>query len=126
MTDGRRKVLVVIIFSLAWAGVAMMRSRFGIDQTQLDSSGWLGLVAMFQQGSISGRDFHFTYGPLGQIIPWFGTLVTNTHSAFDSLLMSVLVVLWTGTIILAIAMLLANGISWRKAIFVYLSLLLLN
>ena len=48
----RRKLIVVAVFTCLWFAVVLMRLRFsgGATQTRLDTSWWLGLVAMFKQG----------------------------------------------------------------------------
>jgi hypothetical protein len=120
------KLIVVIFFTVAWITISIMLSRLGTDGTQLDASWWLGLIAMFQQGHLSGRDFQFTYGPLGQGIAWIATLLTTTHSAFDSLAMSYVTVRSFTALILALIMLLAKRVGSRQTAFIYVSALFLN
>src|SRR5882672_9315044 len=118
---GRRKLIVVAVFTCLWFVVALMRSRFGggATQTSIDTSWWLGLVAMFKQSAISGRDFQFTYGPLGQTVAGLATLVTTSHSAFDSLSISFLAVCSLAAIVISTSIMLAKRITLGKTAFIY-------
>src|SRR5256885_6502353 len=78
------KIAVVLFFSICWMISLVVRSRFAGGETSLDASWLIGLAASYQQGLVSGRDLHFTYGPAGQLVAWFGTLLTASHSALDA------------------------------------------
>ncbi|MBI4460503.1 MAG: hypothetical protein HY648_10660, partial [Acidobacteria bacterium] len=81
------KVLVVLAFSFLWFLIALGRVmrpvllNIGVDCL-------MGLVATFQQGSISGRDFHYTYGPVAQLLAWAGASLNGY--AFDGFGLGVL------------------------------------
>ena len=66
------KTLVVLAFSFIWFIIAVGKTRQHIGLPNLDSDWLMSLAAMFQQGSVIGRDFHFTYGPVAQILAWLG------------------------------------------------------
>jgi hypothetical protein len=75
---------LVLVFTACWFLSIVVRSRFTGGETALDASWLMGLATSLQQGLISGRDFHFPYGPAAQIVAWIATILTFSRSAFDA------------------------------------------
>jgi len=124
--SARQKLVVVSIFTALWALVIFSRTRFAGGETALDPSWWIGLAGLLQQGQISGRDFHFTYGPLGQLLAWAGTTLTTTHSPFDSYSMISLLACSASAVLIGATLLLTETTNWRRITFIYLSAAYLN
>jgi hypothetical protein len=120
------KLAVVLLFTACWSASDIVRSRFVGGETDLDASWLMALSASLQRGFISGRDFHFTYGPAAQVFLWTGTLFTASKSAFDSYRMSCLVFVLLSALSIAVALLVYDRISWQQTAIVYICLLVLN
>jgi len=124
--DNKAKTAVVLVATACWLIVVVVRGQFLGEATNLDASWLMGLATLLQQGSISGRDFHFTYGPATQLIAWLATSVTVTQSAFDAYRM--LSVFFTGVcaLLMSAILLLLDRISWKQTIVVYCLAAFLN
>ena len=120
------KLAVTILFTACWFVSAVVRSRFAGGETGLDASWLMGLAASLQQGLISGRDFHFTYGPAAQVFAWIGTFLTVSKSALDGYRMIYLTFVCLSALGIAAALLLYDRISWKQTAIIYVYLLLLN
>jgi hypothetical protein len=120
------KFAVVLLFTACWFVSNVVRSRFAGGETDLDASWLMGLSASFQQGLISGRDFHFTYGPAAQVFAWSGTFLTVSKSAFDAYRMICLIFVLLAALSVAVALLVYDRISWKQTAIVYICLLVLN
>jgi hypothetical protein len=120
------KFAVILLFTACWSVSNVVRSRFAGGETDLDASWLMGLSASLQQGLISGRDFHFTYGPAAQVFAWVGTFLTVTKSAFDAYRMSCLIFVLLSGLSIAVAFLVYDRISGKQTAVVYVCLLILN
>ena len=120
------KPAVIIVFTVLWLLVAWARACRAAGETALDASWLMGLATTFQQGLISGRDFHFTYGPLSQLLAAWGVSITGSGSAFDAYWMIVFLFLSVSIIITSVVILLIDQLSWKHAIAVYLSIAWMN
>jgi len=138
--QGKNLLAAKIIFAnaktlttLSWLVVAFLQITLNISRIPvngktalLDDSWAISLGASFQEGYISGRDFHFTYGPLAQFLSWLAGLGNSTGSFFDDY--GLWRVSWgfSSAIILAISVTLIKQITWKYALFIYLASSLFN
>jgi hypothetical protein len=103
------KVCLILICSLGLITI----SFFNAPETILDAGkvslkvSWISsLAALLQQGQISGRDFHFTYGLLSQVIAWLGTIVQGSGSPLIAYPYIIIFLEATSIILIAIIILL--------------------
>jgi hypothetical protein len=120
------KIAVVVLFTLAWFISLIARSRFAGGETALDASWLMGMAASFQQGLISGRDFHFTYGPAAEMLAWLGTSLTASKSAFAAYRMISLLYCGLSAVAIGLVLLLYDRISWKQTSVIYFLIALLN
>ena len=120
------KIAVVLIFSLCWLSIVLVRSQVARDPAALDASSLLGLASALQQGAISGRDFQSMYGPAAQILAWIATMATTTRSALDAYGMITFVFCAASALIAAVMLLICDRISWQQCAIFYAFSILLN
>src|SRR5437879_5742292 len=107
------KPAVVLLFTALWLLVAWARACLASGETELDASWLMGLATTFQQGVISGRDIHFTYGPLSQLLAAWGVSITGSGSAFDAYWMIVFLFMSFSVIVTSVVILLIDQLSWK-------------
>src|SRR5215217_1744290 len=56
-------------------------TRFGVNDLGLDASWFMELENQLRLGHLLGRDIHFTYGPLAQVLAWLASFVRANDSA---------------------------------------------
>jgi len=123
------KPLVITIFSLLWLVVSIMRVPDGIGKSSeigIDTSWVLALPETLHQGSISGRDFHFTYGPLSQVLAYAGASLHAPWSAIDSLPLIMLAFYTASIVLFASILLLLDSVGWKKCILICIAAAGLN
>lgn len=123
------KPLVIAVFSLLWLIVSIMRVPDGIAKNAdigIDTSWVLALPETLNQDSISGRDFHFTYGPLAQVLTYAGALLHAPWSPINSLPFIMLAFYVASIVLFAAILLLLDSVSWKKCIFIYTAVAGLN
>ena len=116
-------------FSVPWVvvSVARMPSRTAsLGALDGDTSWLMGLAATFQQGSVSGRDYHFTYGVLAQILAYVGVLLNEAHSVFDAVPLMMLSFSMTSILLLATILLMLSEVDWKDMICIYIAAAALN
>jgi hypothetical protein len=116
------KPLVIAIFSLLWLIVSIMRVPESIGKSAgigIDTSWVIALPETLRQDSISGRDFHFTYGPLSQVLAYAGAALHSPWSAIDSLPLVMLAFYAASIVLFASILLLLGSVGWKKCIFIY-------
>ena len=116
------KPLVIALFSLLWLTVSIMRVPDGIGKSAdigIDTSWVLALPETLHQNSISGRDFHFTYGPLSQMLAYAGASLHSPWSAIDSLPLIMLAFYTASIVLFALILLLLDSVGWKKCILIY-------
>lgn len=116
------KPLVIAVFSLLWFIVSIMRVPDGIGKNAdigIDTSWVLALPATLHQGSISGRDFHFPYGPLSQVLAYAGAWLHSPWSAIDSLPLVMLAFYSASIVLFGSILLLLESVGWKKCILIY-------
>lgn len=116
------KPLVILIFSLLWLIVSIMRVPESIGKSAdigIDISWVIALPETLYQGSISGRDFHFTYGPLSQVLAYAGASLHTPWSAIDSLPLVMLAFYTASIVLFASILLLLDSLGWKKCILLY-------
>ncbi len=115
------KPLVIAGFSVLWLVVSIMRVPDGIGKSAdigIDTSWVLALPATLHQHSISGRDMHFTYGPLSQLLAYAGASFHSPWSVIDSLPLILLAFYSASVVLFAAILLLLDSIGWKKCIFI--------
>jgi len=123
------KPLVIAIFSLLWLIVSIMRVPDRIGRPAdigIDTSWVLALPETLHQNSISGRDFHFTYGPLSQVLAYSGALLHSPWSVIDSLPLIMLAFYSASIVLLALILWLLDFIDWKQCAFIYVGVAALN
>jgi hypothetical protein len=123
------KYAIVILFSLMWIVVSIMRVPPGTgtySEIGPDGSWALSLSAMWEQGKISGRDFYFTYGGVSQMLARFGQWMHQSQSAYDSLPLILLSFHLACIVLLAIFLLWMRRLSWFHTLFIYAAATFLN
>jgi len=123
------KFAVVVLFSLMWIVVSVMRVPSGtgtFSEIGPDGSWALSLAAMWEQGEISGRDFYFTYGPVSQALARFGQWMHRSQSAYDSLPLILLSFHLACIVLLAVFLLWIRRLNWRHTLFIYAAATFLN
>jgi hypothetical protein len=92
----------------------------------LDIAWVASLPEMLDQGQISGRDFYFTYGVLTQVVNWFATYLTLSHSsllAFSTILLILSLIGWG---LVSVILWLHPTASWKTVVFTFLALLVMG
>jgi hypothetical protein len=120
------KIAVVLLFTVCWLASCLVRASSEGELIGVDPSWLMGLATSFQQGLISGRDIHFTYGPLAQVLAWFATGLTASKSAFDGYRMICFVFFSLSPLIIGLVFLLLPQVSAIQTALIYTFLLLLN
>src|SRR4051812_41059578 len=81
------KPFVISLFTLLWLVVLVQRAPDEIvkrSEIGIDTSWVAALPETLRQHQISGRDFHFTYGPLAQLIAYAGASLHSPWAALDA------------------------------------------
>jgi hypothetical protein len=89
--------------------------RDGSGQMNLDGSAFTSLAYRMEWGSLSGRDFAHTYGPLAQALTW---VAARAHEGRDfvSSLPLVLLAFWTLNVVLAaLVVFVVPSLGWKRA-----------
>src|SRR2546428_6962492 len=68
---------VVLLFSVLWLVVALVRSTAPRDAESLETSSLMALARLLQENFISGRDFQSVFGPGMQFLVAIATSLTN-------------------------------------------------
>jgi hypothetical protein len=120
------KIAVVLVFTVCWLLIALVRSRAGSDSATTEGSSLLGLATALQQGAISGRDFQSMYGPAAQLLAWIATAATVTRSAIDAYGMITFFFCAASALLAAAMLLICDRISWQECAIFYAFSLFLN
>jgi hypothetical protein len=120
------KIAVVLIFTLCWLSIVLVRSHVVRDPAAPDASSLMGLATALQQGAISGRDFQSMYGPAAQFLAWIATAATTTRSALDAYGMITFVFCAASALLAAVMLLICDRISWQQCAIFYAFSFFLN
>jgi len=120
------KIVTVALMTLLWLAVLIMRTDYVGTANSLDPSWQISLAHLLQQGEISGRDFHFTYGPAAQALTWIGVRLTRSQNAFDAYAMIVLVWCAMSPVLLGAGFLLLRELEAAETAVAYTGAALLN
>ena len=123
------KVAVVISCSVLWLLVSIVRTPNDVSNAtsmSLDASWVMGLAATLQDGAIAGRDFHFTYGPVAQLVAAAGSWLNRDDSAFPALPLIMLSFWAYGVVLFAVTLLLLDPIDWKGTLLAYCAAAMLN
>jgi hypothetical protein len=118
------KRLVLAGCSLLWLMVVIARLPDNPRQTTdigLDASWVLALPELLHQHSISGRDFHFTYGPLSQMLAYAGASLHAPWSGISSLPLVILAFSIASIVLMAFVLHLAKDFGWKECLFLYMA-----
>src|SRR5262245_8283048 len=119
------RFVVVLLFTLCWLLVALVRSSAPSNTPALDSSSLIGLSTLLHQDAVSGRDFQSVLGPGAQFMAWVATSLTKTGMPVDAYRMMAFWFITTSAVLLG-AMLLLCRLSWKDCAIVYAFCFLLN
>src|ERR1700710_49333 len=77
------KPLLLLLLSIGAVLIIFMRIPTHLDAHDfiLDASWFIELENQLRMGHLLGRDVHFTYGPLAQVLAWLASLVRANNSA---------------------------------------------
>jgi hypothetical protein len=123
------KPAVVAVFTLLWLVVSVQRVPDGIgkySEIGVDTSWVVALPEMLHQHAISGRDFHFTYGPLAQVLAYVGASLHSPWSANDSLPLIMLAFYAASVFLFAAILLLLRPMRWKHCVLLYVAIAALN
>jgi hypothetical protein len=123
------KHFVIAGCSLLWLMVSIVRLPENPRQNAdigIDTSWILALPEMLHNHSISGRDFHFTYGPLSQALAYAGAALHSPWSGISSLPLIIFAFYATSIVLMAFILFLAKYYGWKECLFIYVALAGLN
>ena len=120
------KLGVVLVFTLCWLLIVLVRSQTPRDPASLEGASLVGLATAMQHGALSGRDFQSTYGPAAQVLAWMCTTVTSTQSPPDALGLMIFALSAASAVLVAAMLLLCDRISWQQAAILYAFSIFLN
>jgi hypothetical protein len=120
------RVVVVLLFTVCWLFVALVRSSDPSNTPALDSSSLIGLSTLLQQAAVSGRDFQSALGPGTQFMAWFATSLTRTEMPADAHRMMAFWFAVASAVLVAAMLLLCKRLSWKDCAIVYAFCFLLN
>jgi hypothetical protein len=123
------KCFVIASCSLLWLMVSIVRLPENPRQNTgigIDASWILALPEMLHNHSISGRDFHFTYGPLSQALAYAGAALHSPWSGISSLPLIIFAFYVTSIVLMAVILFLAKNFGWKECLFIYAALAGLN
>lgn len=123
------KPVVIAVFTLLWLIVSVQRVPDSIgkySEIGIDTSWVVALPEMLHQHEISGRDFHFTYGPLAQVLAYAGASLHAPWSANDSLPLILLSFYAASVFLFAAILLLLRPMRWKHCVLIYVAVAALN
>ena len=121
-----KKIAVVLVSTISWFLIVLVRSAVVGDPAADDASSLLGLAAALQHGAVSGRDFQSMYGPAAQFVAWIATMATTTRSALDAYGMITFVFCAASALLTAVMLLICDRISWQQCAIFYAFAVFLN
>jgi hypothetical protein len=116
------KLCVIAGCSLLWLMVSVIRIPENPRQNAdigIDTSWVLALPEMLHNHSISGRDFHFTYGPLSQALAFAGASLHSPWSGISSLPLIIFAFLTASIVLMALVLFLIKDFGWKECLFIY-------
>jgi hypothetical protein len=116
------KQLVIAGCSLLWLMVSIVRIQENPRKNAdigIDASWVLALPEMLHHHSISGRDFHFTYGPLSQMLAYAGASLHSPWSGISSRPLIIFAFYSASIALLACILLLMKDVGWKECLFIY-------
>jgi hypothetical protein len=120
------KVTVIVLFTVCWLLVVLVRSNVPHDNLTLENSSLTALARSLQQDEMSGRDFHSVFGPGTQFLAWIATAITKTGSSLEAYGMVAFFFCAASAILIAVMLLLCDRISWQGSAILYAFCFLLN
>ncbi len=123
------KAAAIVVSSIILFAVMLVRSPIGAEEfmsNTLDHSWIISLSAMLQQGMISGRDFHYTYGVLTQVIAQLGVALVPGQSPIDGYFSILMCFRAFSIFLLGVILGLIRQVTWRQAVGIIFMLGLLN
>jgi len=120
------KIAVILISTLCWLSIVLVRSQLVRDPAAQDASSLPGLAAALQQNAISGRDFQSMYGPAAQFLAWMATAATATRSPLDAYGMITFAFCAASALLAAVMLLICDRISWQQCATFYAFSVFLN
>jgi hypothetical protein len=110
---------VVLLFTVLWLVVAVVRSTAPRNTESLETSSLMPLARLLQENFISGRDFQSAFGPGMQFLVGIAASLTKAPAPLDAHAM-VAFFLSAGTVILiGITLLLCDQFSWKESAIAY-------
>src|SRR5262249_30073069 len=113
------KVTVIVLFTVCWLLVVLVRSNVAHGNLTLENSSFAPLARSLQQGDVSGRDFESVFGPGAQFLAWIATGITKTGSSVEAYGMIAFFFCAAGAILIAVMLLVCDRISWQGSAILY-------
>ena len=126
LAERAAKIAVILVFTVCWLLIVLVRSRVANDPTAGEGSSLPGLARALQQRAISGRDFQSMYGPAAQLLAWIATAVTATRSALDAYGMITFFFCAATALLIAAMLLIGDRFSWQQCAVFYAFSIFLN
>src|SRR5262249_22276644 len=119
-------ITVIVLFTLCWLLVALVRSNLPRDTASLDNSSLMALATSLQQGDLSGRYFQSVFGPGTQFLARIATGITKNGSSFEASAMIGFFFCAVSAILIALMLLVCDRVSWQGSTILYTFCFLLN
>src|SRR5437762_4451052 len=110
---------VVLLFTVLWLVVALVRSTAPRDAESLETSSLMALARLLQENFISGRDFQSVFGPGMQFLVAIATSLTNAPTPLDTHAMIAFFLAAGTAILIGITLLLCDQFSWQESAIAY-------
>jgi len=120
------KMSVIVVFTVCWLVVGLVRSSVPPDGITSRGSSLVGLARYLQDGGISGRDFQSTFGPGSQLLAWLATSLTKSGSSLDAYGMITFFFCALSAILIGMFLVLCDRVSWQDSVVVYAFCFMLN
>src|SRR5215471_6509680 len=78
------KIGVILVFTVCWLFVAVVRSTAVREPLSLEASSLVGLAVSMHHEALSGRDFQSFFGPGMQTLAWTATLFTKPQAPVET------------------------------------------
>jgi hypothetical protein len=117
---------VILLFTVLWLVVALVRSTAPRDAESLETSSLTTLARLQQENFISGRDFQSVFGPGMQYLVATATSLTKAPATSDAHAMIAFFLSAGAAILIGITLLLCDLFSWKESAIGYGLCFLLN
>jgi hypothetical protein len=120
------KLAVILVFTLCWFVVALVRSNNVHGPISSEGSSLIGLASSMRTGAFSGRDFQSMYGVGTQFLAWATTAVMKAPSPIEAYSRMAFVFSAFSALLIAALLQMCDQFSWQDCAILYTFCFLLN